>query len=333
MGNGAGAAEGAVIEIFDDPETGGVRYTVDAAGDDADFVHCEIVGYALSDAVRAGDGCRARRLAEFLVRHQNPDGTFPHSVRSSSAAGCRSGESHAFDAAICARALLEEGSRTSHSAALAALERIASAVDAQGRVPARLDALPHDRSGLWSDDGGCYLAKLVPILARGGFLEASQAIKERMLRVQRPDGAWNASPRCPHVHSHAMCYALEGLAIDCERSGNRETDESVCAGIGWLARCAVADEGLAEWPEGGTRGRSWRSDSQVQMLRLLKWPSLSMDVLHVAAAEACRRRLRTLETELGWRFDDRSARIPSWTVIFQRSLMRMGRMPWAEAMT
>ena len=102
------------VSGFIDPVTGGCGYTLSPGPLEGwDWVHCEVSGYALGFFTRLARRRRSRwrrsadGLARFLLRAQLPAGGFPHSTRRSEGFADRTDEVHAFDAGICAAALLD----------------------------------------------------------------------------------------------------------------------------------------------------------------------------------------------------------------------------------
>ena len=127
-----------------------------------------------------------------------------------------------------------------------------------------------------------------------------------------------------------MLYTLEGLLSYAWHTGHEGALEAVRRGMGWLAGRAIECRGLPEWCGGAAR--TYRSDSQLQFLRLGAMPPLAG--LPDEALRACVGRLETLRTPDGcWRLDSadsvRSRRLTSWSLVFEGAAGLLG-LPWEE---
>jgi len=324
--------------------SGGFYYTLNAQGDDFDYLHCEITGYALSVLCRGNGGrdCLGGRslndIAGFLLRAQHADGGFPHSVARGPGFPDRQSEIHAFDTGICADALFDHSVVSKETGSLRAAEKaldwleMALLPDSAGfhvvwcaRTARWMD---EERRGWWSSSGGCYHGKLIVPFLRGGRDRIADNLVEWLLSTQRKDGSWGAAPAQPAVHTHAMCYALEGLAYYAEHRKDSRVRSAVERGIEWLARLSESFEGIPEWvPD---RTPRFRSDSQIQFLCLASRDK--NDGRFKGAEECCRSRLARLRSELRvrskcvpvWRLDDSqpevTSRLASWSSLFAATL-------------
>ena len=329
------------ILAFLTPSAEGCAYSLSQDGRGYDYIHCEVSGYALSFFLRLeGEGIAqykpaAEGLAAFLLQTQKPSGAFPHSVRAGEGLPLRDCEVYSFDTAVCASALLDYAAARGCSQSAAAVQRAldwltekAQRTDGSFRCVYNGRVGDWDcaaRSSFWSSEGGCYLGKILIPLLKGRRYEPANRLVGYLLAARRADSAWNATPRHTQSHTHAMLYALEGLAFYSFTQRQTVVQNAVAGAMQWLSGLALRNGGLPAWES--EPQTSFRSDVQLQYLRLADL--LGPEIAPPEAREACALRLLTLRTADGfWRFDTgpngRSARLPSWPLVFEGCLHLQG---------
>lgn len=323
-------------EPFFDEETGGFFYSRCPDSGMQGAPHSEITGYFLwlasrgSGALGADERLISDAAAAFLRAVQADCGAFPHSA----GPAARMGEWHVFDSGIAAMGLLEHarqsGQEGSRVAALRALDWVDGAWRAAGGgyhaawCQAERRWLDAERASYWSGTGGCYHGKLlIPLLAAGRDASADRLI-DWLLGLQCADGSFPASDVVGTTHSHAMCYALEGLAAAAHARGDGELWHAAERGLRWLSGRAVESDGLLDWLPGGDR---YRVDSQLQFVRLARICGLEEELRGGVAA--CVRRLESMRAgqqppEL---FHppkaDGTRMVAAWPLVFGESLARV----------
>jgi hypothetical protein len=270
-------------------------------------------------------------MARCLEKAQTADGGFRHSLTNHSDVSPRCDEVHSFDTGICATALLDFAERWCDVPAREAAKRAvdwlvgeAQHDDGWFRCVWRTDLGAWNdptRNGFWSAAGGCYHAKLLPLLVRLNHWDAAEHLLRWVLGTQRADGAWPAGMTQPRVHAHASCYALEGLLDFHLLTGDAKSLNAVEIGMSWLATKATRHAGVSTWTP--CDRIEYRADAQVQFLRLhsLLGHPRSMH----SAAQACRRRLNTLVLGSGvWKPASPNGSTPSraasWPTLFDLSM-------------
>lgn len=279
------------------------------------------------------------RIAQFLLDLQTPEGGFRHSARSHPAFPVRSHEVHIFDTAVCASALLDYSERMGNGGHRRSAERAADWLVAEARHPEggfravwlddRREWGDSRRAGFWSTEGGCYHGRILALFSRLNRWTDAERLLHWMLATQRRDGSWPASLTQPRVHTHAMCYALEGLLHFHLTTRDPSAHDAAHRGMVWLSEQATRHDGIPAWiPD---EQPEYRSDTQIQFLRLAS--TMENPPSFREAGAACRRRLERLRAREGqWLVGDGaspsiSSRVAAWTTLFHLA----SRLPGATA--
>ncbi len=303
-------------------------YFYSKSGKNFDYLHMEITAYFLSLLCQYGEIEKAFKTGDFLLSCQQKNGAFPHSIPHRTVSNSRFHECHIFDTGICARALLDLYDITEETkylrSAESALDWIEYHWDPYSQAPrsmydSSIDRWdPPERRMYWSTAGGCYLGKLLIPFAMSGRDQTIETWLEWLTSMQRDDGSFPASPNQGDCHTHAMCYALEGLFYLLENgySGKVELEEHLRAGIQYLAHVADLNDGLPEWVNNHTP--CYRTDSQIQYIRLVnRLKNTGIDLFgQKSAVKACNHRLSTLRHDVGWRISTNRRAIGSWNIVF-----------------
>ena len=217
------------------------------------YEYPEISGLLLSFLSRSGDAPqRAAQLHGALTNTAEPGGV-------------RRGEiGYAFDTAMALRGVLDhspDGGYPVEEWTRALIEAVET-----GRGCSPTPSLEADTP--WSLSFGAHQAKLAAgLLAAGTVLDTAGAVellRERTLRLQRPDGRFSIHAASSRTYLHAHCYAVEGLLM----MGG--ADEAVRAGVAWLARVQQPDGSYLAWHDGTAASGPARTDATAQAVRLFR---------------------------------------------------------------
>ncbi len=205
------------------------------------FEYPEITGYALThlaqDEPTGGERAAAARAAGWL-RERGSSGVL--AARSE-----WDGQAvYNFDLAMIASGLMSFGRRTGDEEATAAGATLAEDLCAQHRAEGVLPSIrashrrPSARSA-WSTEGFAHLVKTVQcLLLHGG--EEPRAVAGEIIDAspasQKPDGRFVTHPDDVETMLHPHLYAMEGLWMFGEATGDEDARERAKAGVDWVWR-------------------------------------------------------------------------------------------------
>lgn len=227
LGSGALQSPGGAFCAWKESDTGQLA-----------FEYPEITGYALTHLAQhetTDDELSAGVRAAAWLREKGSSGAL-------SARGEWDGQAvYNFDLAMIASGLINFGRRTSDEAVAGAGAKLAEDLAAQHRAEGVLRSIrashrrPSARSA-WSTEGFAHLVKTVQcLLLHGGDepLAVAKEIIDLSRRSQQPDGRFVTHPADAETMLHPHLYAMEGLWMFAEATGDSDARDRARAGVAW----------------------------------------------------------------------------------------------------
>jgi hypothetical protein len=218
----------------------------------AAFEYPEITGYALTYLIgRPEDSreelSRAARAADWLVdRLDRGD----RSARD----GWDDGTHYTFDLGMISTGLLLFGEHCESERHLQAGLDLARAfgeeIEATGTLAAIPSVSPATARQGWSTEGEAHMLKLTQCLlladrhGLSGAREAAATLAGRAARLQRDDGSFQTQPGDAPTMLHPHAYALEGLWMYAQATGDATALARVEAGLGFAWGCRLEQGGF-----------------------------------------------------------------------------------------
>ena len=248
----------------------------DRARDELVFEYPEINGYALTYTAglavpRPDEIATARRAASWLTERL---GRGDYSARE----GWDADAIYTFDVAMIANGLMSFGRRFGDErhleAGLAATEFLVAETDAAGRLPAVARGPQATHKG-WATEGRAHLLKAVQCLlladelAATGTTAQARLLIEEARGLQQPDGRFLTDPRDNITMLHPHHYALEGLWIWSEATGERWAADRARRGVEWAFAQQLQTGGFPRFvaSHGGEPGVE-QADATAQAVRM-----------------------------------------------------------------
>jgi len=235
--------------------SGAIHAWVDADTGVPAFEYPEITGYALTfwaaQSTATEDELEAGRQAAGWL------GELVESGRLHAREGWDGHAVYNFDLAMMANGLLAFGVRHQPEAVATGIRLAAYLCDQIGR-DGWLESLDPDgsprssRSG-WSTDGYVHLVKAAQCQLHAAALglrdgvAAARAVVDRGLEFLTPDGRFVTQPDAELTMLHSHLYAVEGLWVFAEATGDDEARDAARAATEWAWRQQLPSGGFPRW--------------------------------------------------------------------------------------
>lgn len=279
---------GIVITDKQDENNGGVYSFYDINNQKYGFLYPEITGYSISafcflNQIEKDEKYikLAKTSSDWIIKLHETFGAIIQGIDDENES--RKHVAYSFDAAICAKGILDYYNLTGDKQYLEFAKKLVSwlegAVSEQGTILPYMDLKSkkfQESDEVWYKKWGCLHVKtsipffqLYEITREKNYLDYAEKICNTYTRFQNKDGSFSLNENSKIINLHTMSYALEGLFYAYNATKNKKYLQSIENGLDWCKNQINDDGSISLWFNSKYKSKAVYPIAQIIRLMIL----------------------------------------------------------------